>query len=282
MSVAITGSTVGTVALNSVNAQLYCESACLSSDESTVFWVGKSGWTQAGAVYKCPVSSFTTGSVTQVYAPGFLGTGSVAVWQVGTKIYSLESAGSSRILSANADGSSVSATVEWSSFQFASGAPVPVHVDATNVYAAMAGQVYVSRWDVGTQTRVQAYNMTWLACGIGPCRFQSNSFLIGQSQPGYVFIWDRGTGHLKSICGNGNSAALTAGGSAYEVSLDQPYFISSDEDGRVYFNSNNRLWSIINGTVSQVGATTNAFIMMHAFGINRLISGRGHDWLLIS
>jgi hypothetical protein len=283
MSTAIVGNTVATVSLDAIDGQLLCTASCLSPDESTIYWTGRAGFALAGAVYKCPMSSFTAGSVTQLYPAGFMGTGSVAMWQNGTKIYSLESTGTSRILSANADGSSGSATVEWSSFSFASGF-LAVYTENPYAYTAMGSFRYVSQWDVPNDTVIQALNATWFLAGIGPCRFQANSMLVGHDQPGYILVWDRNTGHMRTLCGNGGSAALAAGGSAFDVSISTPKWLHSDEDGRVYFLTNSRIWSLINGTVAQVGASTNTETLLHAFTMNRLIRGTGnsYDWVLMS
>jgi hypothetical protein len=283
MSTAITGNTVATITLNTISGQLLCTASCLSPDESTIYWIGRAGFSEAGAVYKCPMSSFATGSVTQLYAPGFMGTGSVAMWQNGTKIYSLESTGTSRILSANADGSSVSATVEWSSFSFASGF-LAVYPENPYAYSAMGSFRYVSQWDVDNEVSAQALNATWFLAGIGPCRFQANSMLVGHDQPGYILVWDRNTGHMRTLCGNGSSTALSAGGNAFDISISTPKWLHSDEDGRVYFLTNSRIWSLINGVVAQIGASSTNDTLLHSFSTNRLIRGGGnsYDWVLMS
>jgi hypothetical protein len=283
MSAAITGTLLSTVTLNTISAQLFSDSFCVDPSGSNGFWIGKSGFARAGAVYKCPTNNWATGNVTQVYGDGFMGTGSLACWisADGLKIYSIEAAGSSRILSANADGSSGSATVEWTATQFMSGAPASIYADSIGTYIASGTQRFVPRLNLATDTIENALSMVWFSSGVGPCRFQANSLIVGHTNPGYVAVWDRNTGHLRCLAGSGVDSTISAG-NAFTTAIDRIHWPSSDEDGRVYFISNTRLWSLISGTIAQVGSATGLTQMQHVFSLNRIIAGSGYDWRLYS
>lgn len=279
MSTAITGTVLSTVTLNSINAQFWSRSFC--TDGTFGYWISASPFTQAGALWKCPIANWSNANVTQVYAAGFMGTDSTGCWASGGKIYSIEATGVSRIMSANADGSSGSATVEWSSVQFASGTPVSPHVDGSDVYVSSSTHRYLARLNLATDTIEQALPTVGFMCGVGPCRHESNSLLVGQANPGYIGIWKKDTGHIRCIAGSGTDSTISAG-SAFAVAIDRIHFPSSDEDGRVYFLSNGRIWRLESGTVTQVGSDTGMTQMQHIFSLNRLIAGAGYEWRIYS
>lgn len=279
MSVAITGTTVSTLSLNAIDAQLYSSNGFCT--DSTHGYVIGTNFSLAGSLYKCPLSNWSAANATQVYGAGFLGTGSVGCWISGGKIYSIEAAGSSRILSANIDGSSGSATVEWSSTTFTSSAPCSIYLDGSDVLAASGMFRYLARLNLASDAIERVLDFTWFCCGVGPCRFQSNSLLVGIQNPGYLGIWKKDTGHLRLIAGNGTDSAISAGG-AFSVPIANIHWPSSDEDGRVYFVSNSRLWRLEGGTITQVGSASGITQMQHVFASNRIIAGNGNDFVMYS
>ncbi len=278
MSTAITGTVLSTVTLDSVNAQFWSNSFCIDSTHG--YWIG-ANFSLAGALWKCPLANWSNANVTQVYGAGFMGTGSAGCWVSGGRLYSIEATGTSRIVSAAVDGSSGALAVEWASTVFASGTPISLHLDGSDVYAVSGSHRYVTRLNLAADTIEQALPTTWLMCGIGPCRHESNSLLVGQANPGYLGIWKKDTGHIRCIAGNGTDSTISAG-SAFAVPIDKVHFPSSDEDGRVYFLSNGRIWRLESGTVTQIGSATGLTQMQHLFSLNRIIAGSGYNWSLYS
>lgn len=279
MSIAIAGTTLGTVTLSNISAQLHAANGfCV--DDTYGYFIG-SNFALSGSLYRCPLDNWSTANTTQVYGAGFLGTGSAACWIQGGKIYSIEATSTSRILSANIDGSSPSATVEWANTLFASGVPASVHIDGSDVLIASATFRYLARLTLATTTISHALSTTTFVCGVGPCRFEANSVLVGTDNPTYLGVWNKDTGHIRIIAGSGTTANIAAG-NAFTAPINRVHWPSSDEDGRVYFISNSRLWMLASGAYSQLGAATSITQMRHLFSRNRIVAGSGSTYVLYS
>lgn len=283
MATLIDGTVLATIDTATINAQFFSNASFV---DDTHLWIA-SNFAWGGSLWKVPLSNFVAAQVTQVYPIGFFAPTCVSLWRDETKVYwETNVSGVHTVRSALLDGSSSTFTIERTGIVSSSNFWRPVYENGIHYFSngltrSVRRMIMGSGASLGVEDVLTTTNFLR---GLGPCRYRSNSLLVSQSDSVgyYICDLDLRQGHLRAIAGNGSTGTIV-NGPAFNTPLgDTISFLSSDEDGRVYFLSGGSLYSIIDGTLSQRGTVTSMNVMSHSLAANRIVLSAGYIHRLIA